>query len=534
MATPVAARRPDPHPSAPCESRLAAPLAASFSSPCSPAAPGRPRPARHGSSPRGRGRRCRSRGPHVHRTRRPHLVRPALATAHRRAARRRRDPPRSGRPSDRHAGFAERLVHAGFAVWAFDMRGHGRSAGVRVQIDRIDDLRDDLDAFVALVRDREPGRPIVLYGYSLGGLVTALYGIERHPQVAGVVLAAPGIAFDAPPIQASAIRLIAALAPNAPVLDVPHARFSVDRRVVAEMDGDPLIAQGSGPARSGRTAIAGAARVWAHPERLVAPLLVVHGRSDAITAPGGGRDLVARAGAADRTLRLYDGIHHDVLRDPGGDRVADDVMALDRRPHRRRRRPVRPGCGRPSRRRPLADDPGDRARCPRRARHGGHRRHRRAAAAADHRRIARLRRRGRPARRSARPTWSPARAWAGGSAARATPATHWAWPMRPPRWSACGSAAASATGARCAPAPARSSRSTTRTSAASTSGASPSARSCGAATDSLTRDREHPDAPSRRGRRQAPRWARSRPRACKLQAAIRAGHRPKLGCHRDR
>ncbi|HEX7836674.1 MAG TPA: alpha/beta fold hydrolase, partial [Kofleriaceae bacterium] len=31
--------------------------------------------------------------------------------------------------SDRYAGFAERLVHAGYAVWAFDMRGHGRSAG---------------------------------------------------------------------------------------------------------------------------------------------------------------------------------------------------------------------------------------------------------------------------------------------------------------------------------------------------------------------------------------------------------------------
>src|SRR4051812_31918694 len=45
--------------------------------------------------------------------------------------------------SDRYAGFAERLVHAGYAVWALDMRGHGRSAGPRVQIDRIDDVLDD-------------------------------------------------------------------------------------------------------------------------------------------------------------------------------------------------------------------------------------------------------------------------------------------------------------------------------------------------------------------------------------------------------
>src|SRR5690349_11136982 len=57
--------------------------------------------------------------------------------------------PRSGEPkaviaihhgladhSARYAGFAARLVAAGYTVWAFDMRGHGRSAGPRVVIDR--------------------------------------------------------------------------------------------------------------------------------------------------------------------------------------------------------------------------------------------------------------------------------------------------------------------------------------------------------------------------------------------------------------
>jgi alpha-beta hydrolase superfamily lysophospholipase len=229
--------------------------------------------------------------------------------------------------SDRYAGFAERLVRAGYAVWAFDMRGHGRSAGARVQIDRIDDLLDDLDALVATVREHEPGRPIVLYGHSLGGLATALYAIERHPGVAGVILAAPGIAFDAPPIQAAVIRLLAPVAPDAPVLAVPHAEFSSDPRVVAELDSDPLIEQASGPARTARAAIEGVRRVWAHPEQLVVPLLVVHGSSDQVTAPSGSRDLVARAGTIDRRLAIYDGLHHDVLHDPGGDRVATDIVA---------------------------------------------------------------------------------------------------------------------------------------------------------------------------------------------------------------
>ncbi|HEU4727489.1 MAG TPA: alpha/beta hydrolase [Kofleriaceae bacterium] len=229
--------------------------------------------------------------------------------------------------SDRYAAFAERLVRAGYAAWALDMRGHGRSAGARVQIDRIDDLLDDLDAFLALVREREPGRPIVLYGHSLGGLASALYAIERHPKLAGVVLAAPGIAFDAPPIQAAVVRLVARLLPGAPILAVPHEQFSSDPRVVAELDRDPLISQHSGPARTARAAIDGVQRVWAHPEQLAAPLLVVHGASDQVTAPSGSRDLVARAGTPDRQLRIYDGLRHDVLHDPGGERVAADILA---------------------------------------------------------------------------------------------------------------------------------------------------------------------------------------------------------------
>jgi len=229
--------------------------------------------------------------------------------------------------SDRYAPFAEKLAKAGYAVWAFDMRGHGRSAGPRVVIDRIDDMLDDLDAFVALVREREPNRPIVIWGHSLGGLAVALDAIERQPAVAGIVLAAPGIAFDAPALQAAAVRFVAPIAPNAKLLDTPHDKFSKLPDVVAEMDRDPLIHQPPGPARTARAAIDGVARVWAHPERLVVPLLVVHGTADQVTAPSGSRDLVARAGGGDRTLRLYDGLYHDVFHNPGGDRVADDVKA---------------------------------------------------------------------------------------------------------------------------------------------------------------------------------------------------------------
>lgn len=231
--------------------------------------------------------------------------------------------------SARYAGFAERLVRAGYAVWAHDMRGHGRSSGRRITVDRIDELVGDLDALVALVRANEPGKRVFLFGHSLGGLATALYAIEQQPEVAGVILSAPGIAFDTPAFGAAAIRFVAALAPNAPILDTPHGDFSSSPDVIADMRRDPLIEAPKGPARTARSAIDGVRRVWAHPERLVAPLLALHGTGDRIVAPIASRELIARAGNPDRTLRLYDDLAHDLLHEPAGaaERIAGDVIA---------------------------------------------------------------------------------------------------------------------------------------------------------------------------------------------------------------
>ena len=137
LAAAVAARRPDPHPRRHAN------------------------PARPGRWPRRRrpARRLRRADPGL-RADPPHAARPAGVDRADLTFNARdgltlyaqRWQPRTGEPraavvihhgladhSDRYAGFAERLVHAGYAVWAFDMRGHGRSAGVRVRIDRVDD-----------------------------------------------------------------------------------------------------------------------------------------------------------------------------------------------------------------------------------------------------------------------------------------------------------------------------------------------------------------------------------------------------------
>jgi alpha-beta hydrolase superfamily lysophospholipase len=233
---------------------------------------------------------------------------------------------------DHYARFAQELVERGYAVYAFDMRGHGRSAGRRVDVDRFDDFIDDLERYVERVRAREPGRPIFVFGHSLGGAVVTLYAIERHPALRGVIASGPALAIDGPAIQAAVIRLLDAVAPRAPLFSQPNPNFSRDPEVVADMDRDPLIYQPGGPIHTANEVADALHRIWSHPEQLTVPLLVLHGTADTVTAPSGSRDLVARAGSSDKTLRLYDGYYHDLLHEPGRDRVLADVLAwLDAR-----------------------------------------------------------------------------------------------------------------------------------------------------------------------------------------------------------
>src|SRR5512145_404969 len=65
----------------------------------------------------------------------------------------------------------------GIAVYAYDMRGNGRSPGQRAYLRSWDEYRGDLHAFLTLVREWEPERPVFVLGNSLGGLVVLEYAL---------------------------------------------------------------------------------------------------------------------------------------------------------------------------------------------------------------------------------------------------------------------------------------------------------------------------------------------------------------------
>jgi alpha-beta hydrolase superfamily lysophospholipase len=233
---------------------------------------------------------------------------------------------------DRYATFAGSLVGAGYAVYASDLRGHGRSAGRRVTVDSFDDYLDDLDLYVERVAKEQPGRRIFLFGHSMGGAIVARYAEERPSGIAGIILSAAALRLDVPPIAIPFALLAGDLLPNFGGLKLDDDDFSSDPQVVRDMRADPFITDGPGPAHTAGELLLGIHRIWDGLDALTVPILALHGSADRVTNPGGSERLVDDAPATDRTFHLYQGFRHDLLHEPGGPQVVADVLTwLDAR-----------------------------------------------------------------------------------------------------------------------------------------------------------------------------------------------------------
>jgi alpha-beta hydrolase superfamily lysophospholipase len=217
---------------------------------------------------------------------------------------------------DRYAHLAETLVARGYAVYAMDLRGHGRSAGARVEVDRFQDYVDDEASWLARVRAREGAAPLFVFGHSMGGVIMVLVAEAPAADVAGVVLSAPALGVDAPPVRVAGIRLVADLGAPGNMLPQRDAEFTRDPAVVADMGRDPLLTHADGPTHTAVELVDGMRAAWAGAAHLTAPLLVLHGDADQLTSPAASRDFVARAGGGDKRHVLVAGAWHDLAHDP--------------------------------------------------------------------------------------------------------------------------------------------------------------------------------------------------------------------------
>ena len=227
--------------------------------------------------------------------------------------------------SGHYAWAAEQLTARGLAVYALDLRGRGRSDCERFYVEQFGDYVDDVASLVRLARSAEKGLPVFLLGHSAGGVVACLYAVEHQAELAGLICESFAYRVPAPDFALAVLKGLSHLAPHAHVLRLKNEDFSRDPRIIAEMNADPLIADEAQPTMTVAAMVRADERLENEFAVITLPLLILHGTADKATRPEGSRTFYDRAGSPDKTLKLYEGHVHDLLRDLDREIVMADI-----------------------------------------------------------------------------------------------------------------------------------------------------------------------------------------------------------------
>ncbi|TAJ84275.1 alpha/beta hydrolase [Reyranella sp.] len=224
------------------------------------------------------------------------------------------------------------LSKAGFATYALDLRGRGKSDGERFYVEDVADYVADVAGTVRIAKQRHPGLPVFLLGHSAGGVTSAVYTLDNQAELAGFICESFAFQVPAPGFALAAIKGLSHIAPRLPVLKLKMEDFTRDPQALAALNADPLTAHEVQPAATVAALVRADERLREEFPTIKLPVFILHGTEDKATVPAGSQFFFDTVGSTDKALKLYEGHYHDLLNDTGKEGVMADIVAwIDKR-----------------------------------------------------------------------------------------------------------------------------------------------------------------------------------------------------------
>ena len=231
------------------------------------------------------------------------------------------------------------LAERGIASYAIDQRGFGR-APVRGVWPGAGAMVDDLKLAAALIAGRHPGVALYLLGESMGGaVIMAAMAGKDAPTASGVILAAPAVwgRETMPFYQRAALEVSVRVVPWLTVTGQGLGIKASDNiEMLRALGRDPLVIKETRiDTLYGMVGLMDAALAAA--PAFDARSLILYGRKDEVIPDAPTRLMLSRLpadGRARRTVALYDGGFHMLLRDLQAETVWRDIAAWIEAPGR--------------------------------------------------------------------------------------------------------------------------------------------------------------------------------------------------------
>jgi alpha-beta hydrolase superfamily lysophospholipase len=259
----------------------------------------------------------------------------------------------------RYERFGRALCDAGFAVYANDHRGHGRTAGPLENVGYFADadgwtrVVGDMHQLTGIIRNNHGSLPLFLFGHSMGSLLARSYITRHGDELSGVILsgtpADPGVMGKIGLVVARVVSFFKGrrtpslllngmsfgkfnqpFKPNRTEFDwLSRDEAAVDRYVADPYCGGVFSAGFFVDLLTGINRLSDPADMRRIPRDL--PMFFLSGERDPCGGMGGGvrkaADAYKQAGIHDVTLRLYPEARHELLNETNRDEVVQDVVS---------------------------------------------------------------------------------------------------------------------------------------------------------------------------------------------------------------
>lgn len=217
------------------------------------------------------------------------------------------------------------FAKAGFATCAIDHQGHGFSDGLIAHIPDVNPVVDDCISFFESFRSRfDSSLPSFLYSESLGGAIAILITLRRGGLPwNGLILngAMCGVSdkFKPPWPLEHFLSLAAAVIPTWRVVptrgSIPDVSFKEEwKRKLAIASPKRTVARPR--AATAQELLRICRELQGRFEEVDVPFLAVHGGDDIVCDAACVEELYSRAGSKDKTLKIYDGMWHQLVGEP--------------------------------------------------------------------------------------------------------------------------------------------------------------------------------------------------------------------------
>lgn len=213
----------------------------------------------------------------------------------------------------RYNYFTKKLNEFGYSVYRFDNRGHGRSSGERGYIDNFEYFFDDADKIVDMALQENKKVPVFMFGHSMGGFITAGYGMKYRDKVSGQIHSGAAV------LEIS--TMTADLKKDNffekhPRIMAPNSLSSLisrDQSIVKAYDDDPLVLKEMTLKLLGEFNVKGSDWILKNVKNYEYPCFIIHGGNDQIVSNEAATWLYSNISSTDKELKIYPECFHEIL-----------------------------------------------------------------------------------------------------------------------------------------------------------------------------------------------------------------------------